>query len=706
MAEAQKMIARVREAGESGRLTEADVALLEDVVNGGNPGWDRWVSFACDYLPEAVGLSVERVRPGLLADSDDIEAAKQRLEIDPVSKAAWKALETNCREIMSPDSSRYLEYEERAQKHIWGRRQGHWLTANAIEHLGWAYRLSGDRAYGEYARGILLAIAETRHGWGPMFCNYGTPYKGWLTDNSLDLGHATLPFAVGYDLIHDLLSEDDRKTVADYYEPYFHRLLGLRYECVRQMPANSPIIGHCGVGLMALSLSDAYPEARRDVLTEVVRSARAYAVCGLDRAIKEDGACVEGSGYSSASMHYMAVFSEGLRRVTGVNLFEHPTWRRNPVYLCCEMLPGGAAINNYNDNHYDGVTTGYWLMAARQTGDPVGPWVWENFSGPKGSGELHRGGGTIELPYILINRDPSIVEATPQEMGIQPVHHFDRIQHLVMRTGWEADDSHVTFQCTPYEKDVSAHAQADRLNFTMYASGERFVVDSGYGLLPIPGSTQVQRFGKLGESHNQVRIDGKAQEITPAQEGTGGYCKVEQWAQSGEWVWAVGDATAFYDGAVQVKRGIATRLSAEAPLVLLVDVVVPSPGSHGFDWLLQTEEGNEISIDNDRIQLTGHRKGGTAQVAQAANLATTWDQDEWITHPRLIGRSEGPYLVALTAIGMVGEVEKTVEDGKLGLVMGDAEGRVEANVSWANKDGAPGPASVTIHPAGISFEVG
>ena len=536
MTTTEELVGRARELGEEGRLTADDVALLEDVANGGNPGWERWIAFACDYLPEPIDLPVDRTRPGLLAGSDDIEAARARMQTDPVSKQVWATLEDICKGIMSPGDDRHIEYEEKLQRQIWGRRQGHWVLGNAVEHLGWAYQLSGDRAYGEYARGILVAVAESRYGWGPMACNYGTPYKGWLTDNSLDLGHATLPFAAGYDLIQDLLSETDRQAVADYYEPYFHRLLGLRYECVRQMPANSPIIGHCGVGLMALSLADAYPEARRGVLTEVVRSARAYAACGLDGAIKEDGACVEGSSYSSASMHYMAVFSEGLRRVCGENLFEHPTWRRNPIYLCCEMLPGGAAVNNYNDNHYDGMITGFWQMAARQTGDPAGPWVWEHFNGPKGSGELLRGGGTIELPYVLLYRDPAEVDATPQDLGIKPVHHFDRIHHLVMRTGWEADDLHVTFQCTPFEKDVNAHAQADRLNFTMYALGERFAIDSGYGLLPIEGSTQVQRMGKLGESHNQVLIDGKAQEIRPVQEGIPEYSKIERWEEQGDWV--------------------------------------------------------------------------------------------------------------------------------------------------------------------------
>jgi hypothetical protein len=677
-----KVLERIRELGEVGQFTAEDVALLEDVANGGNPGGERWIDFACNYLPEPMALPEERIRPGILADSGDIENARRLMETDPINKAVWEKLEGICEEIMRPGSDDYIEFETRSQNHIWGRRQGHWLLSNAVEHLGWAYQLSGEQSYGEYAKGILLTIARTRHGWGPMACNYGTPYKGWLTDNSLDLGHATLPFAVAYDLIHDLLSDEDKVCIADHYEPFFHRICGIRYECVRQMPANSPIIGHCGVGLMALSLADAFPEERRGVLVEAVRSARAYAMAGLDGAIKPDGACVEGSGYSSASMHYLAVFSEGLRRVCGVNLFEHPTWKRNPIYLCCEMLPGGGAINNFNDNHYDGVTTGYWMMAARSTGDQAGPWVWEHFSGPGGSGELFRGGGTVELPYVVVYRDPEAGESNPEDLGISKVHHFDSIQHLVMRTGWEPEDLHVTYQCTPYEADVHAHTQADRLNFTMYGLGERLVIDSGYGIVPIEGSSQVKRMGKLGESHNQVLIDGKAQNTTPVQDGVDGHSKEIRWGQQNDWVWSVGEATAFYEGARVVRRAVLTRLNKVDPMVLIADVVVTEGGDHSFDWLLQTETGNKYEIGENRTKLTGCRTGAEVQVIQVSNLPVSWDQDEWISHPRLIGSSKGSNLISLTLIGRVDELVGVEEDRVISLRYRDESKGVLASLKW------------------------
>ena len=705
MPDAGSLLKRVHERAEQGFLTDRDVALLEDVAAGENPGWEKKLAFATQYLPEPTELPEVRTRPGLLADSHDIDLARERLREDSVSKAVWEALEQICRSTMSPDDPGYVEFEERKQSDIWGKRGGHWVLANAVEHLAWAYRISGDREYGEYARGILLAIARSRHGWGPLFCNYGTPYKGWLMDNSLDLGHATLTFAVCYDLIDDLLSEDDRQAVADYYEPYFHRLTGLRYECVPHLPANSPIIGHCGVGLMALSLADAYPARRRGVLVEAVRSARAYAHAGLDGAIAPDGACVEGSGYSSASMHYLAMFSEGLRRCCGIDLFAHPTWTANPRYLCCEMLPGGGAINNYNDNHFEGVTTGYWLMVSARTGDPTGRWVWENYSGPRGSGNLHRGRGTLELPYVLLHRDPEAPEVSPEGLGVDPVHHFDALHHLVMRTGWAPEDTHVTFQCTPHDPDRHAHGQADRLNFTAYALGERLAIDSGYGLVPIAGSTQVKRLGKLGESHNQVLVDGAAQQPGLVGDGIPGGSRIERWERKDEWVWAVGEATAFWPRMRSVRRAIATRLNARDPLILVVDLVVPESGQHTFEWLLHTEEGNRFELRDGSVDLQGHRCGGRVQILQRASTEVRWRQDEWISHPRLKGSSRGTFLVALTAIGAFTESRAEADGSELRISWGSSAEGSQATVTWQESEGLPVDVSVGIDPSGVAFDL-
>ena len=122
---------------------------------------------------------------------------------------------------------------------------------------------------------------------------------------------------------------------------------------------------------------------------------------------------------------------------------------------------------------------------------------------------------------------------------------------------------------------------------TVYGLGERLVIDSGYGLVSIPGSTQVKRLGKLGESHNQVRIDGIAQSPSPLQDDDEGAGRIIGWGRKDDWAWGLGDATAFYAEARVVRRCVATRLTARAPLIVLIDVVIPLAGAIGNTGIVQ-----------------------------------------------------------------------------------------------------------------------
>ncbi|MBI2192213.1 MAG: heparinase II/III family protein [Planctomycetes bacterium] len=710
MKDSATLLKTIEKFAGDGLLTGEEIAILKDVVNGGNPRAEAIIDFVTAYLPAPFHLPETRTRPGLLADAGELSSIRQRIKSDALSATLWGKLEEFCRNVMTPGSPNHVDYEERKRDELWRDTGRNWTLMISSEHLGWAYRISGDRSYGEYAKGIMLTIARSRHGWRPRRCNYGWPYKGWLNDNSLDLGHSTLSSAITYDLLHDLFSPQERQEMADYFEPFFFRLASWRYDAVLTLPTNSPLIGFSGVGLLALSLADAYPPERRSILDEAVRWARAFITAGLDRTIQEDGCSVEGSAYASASLHYMALFCEGLRRVCGVNLFQHPTWQRHPRYLISELLPGGGAFNNFNDNNIGEALTAFWLFSARGSDNPCGTYIWEHFHGPRGSGKLIET-FAVEIPYVLLCRNPATTDTTPQEIGIEPVQHFDQIDHLVMRTGWDADDLHVTFQCTPYGPwAATSHTQADRLNFTLYAKGERFAIDSGYGMIFIPGSSQVHRMGRKGESHNQVIVDGQGQAFgptkpAPSRQMTGESfapdgARIERWAKRGEWVWAIGEATAFYANLRTAKRAIVTRLTKHSPLVLVVDWILPEPGEHDFDFLLHSEQGNRFEISGDgSVRLAGCRRQGSVTIRQVASQEVHLRQDEWLDHPRLIASSRGPYLLFLTAIGPDGVTQaETNSDGRQ-LSWQEASGPTQVTLSWLDStDGSPMKPSLHLLP--------
>ena len=636
MAAPSPLLNRIENSQKNGTLSPREAAVLIDMLNAGRGEVEKIIGFIEQYLPAPVTLPRKRVA-GLIADETRIAGVRKRIKSDRISATLWAQLQEQNRKVMDPKHELFIDWKAHKNPKLWDRRMGHWPMTRAMQDLAWEGAISRDRKLTEFAAGILVTIAKHRQGWGPMHCNYGRPYMGWLNDNLLDVGHITLGSAITYDLVRPVLSKADRAEIAAYFEPYFHKALTNRFGSLNSPGHNFAPIGFGGTGLLALSLYDEYPVERRGVLEDLLVWAEAYAVFSLDYIAGKDGAAVEGSGYCSASLAYAILFAQGLKRVLGRDLFKHPTLNRFARYLAIETLPGGAAFNNFNDNHYQ-TNVSLWPMIARQSGDPIGDWVWLNHDGP----DLKRTApkefaAYSEKPYVLLFRDPAKDSVTPEALRLPRVHHFTELDHLTMRTGWGERDLHITFQCTKPRPNI--HTQADRLNFTAYALGERFVIDSGYGMVPIPGSTEVKRMGGHAESHNQVLIDGVGQ-THRANIAAG---SIERWEREGEWVWVVGEATGSYPAAKTAKRFLAVRLTADEPVLVQVDWIVPADGKrHRYDCLLQSDPSNKVTLGKaGTASIKGGRVGGVMNLVYATDATAKLSVEEWLGHPRLRFASSG-----------------------------------------------------------------
>ncbi len=697
------LLKRVAASRRAGSLPGSEAAILDDMIHAGKAQAALLVDFVTRYLPAPAPRPRRAAHGGLIASAAEIRAVRRRIERDPVSAAAWQALSTQCRTYMRPGLPGHIDWQQRDNPDLWQRRMGHWRLGRAVQDLAWAWAFSGEQPYAAHAEGILLTVAGIRQGWRPLGCNYGTPYHGWLNDNLLDLGHATLGFAIAYDLLRARLRPAERADVAAYFEPFLWRVLNHRYYGADKPGHNFAPIGFSGAGLLALALSDDVPASRRGVLSEVLAWAEAYAVFTLDTIAGSDGAPLEGSAYGSASMYYLTLFAEGLRRRCGRDLFSHATWRRFPRYLVMETLPGGGAFNNFNDNHYE-THAGFWPLVARRTDDPAADWVWWHHQGPGGSDlRLTPNASLCELPLVLLGRHPRSDALDPRDFSVSPVHKFPDQQHLVVRTGWQAADLHVSFQCT--RGRPGGHSQCDRLNFTMYALGERFVIDSGYGMKQIPGSSEVQRLGALAPSHNQVLIDGAGQvQSTAANAG-----RLVTWGRKADWVWALGDAAGAYEHIRLARRLLAVRRSAAAPCVVVADWLIPSRGEeHRFEWLLQTDPKNTLR----RLGPAGHwdilggRGGRSLRFLHMAIQPVSVTVDEWIDHPRLSAASGGRVFLALTVFG-TGELSGDGVRTSRSIQWADGLGSGTARLQWhAGRTGRPSNARVTLAPLGVTVDLG
>lgn len=658
---------RIRALGRKSAMHQREAEILRDMAAAERKEVAQQLDFLERHLPEPPTGALTG-RNSLIGSPAELAAARRRTESDPVSAQLAGELVASSRKSRRVGGPDWIDWRARRRPQLWTTRSAHWAFARALDGLAWDWRLNGTRAAAATVKGVLLALAGTRHGWLPLGCNYGNPYRGWLNDNLLDLGHATLAPAIAYDAVRPLLTRAERTEIAAYFEPFFYRALSHRHYGIPHPGHNFAPVGFGGNGLLALALWEDVAPERRAVLGEVVAWAEAYTRFILDTVGGSDGAAVEGSGYGSASLRYVALFAEGLRQRCGRDLFQHPGWGRFARYLVLETLPEGGAFNNFNDNNYT-TTTGFWPLVARRSGDPIADWVWFHHDGPQCRADVSRHALGGDAPYILLFRNPSHDGLRPEQAGVRPVHTFRDQHHWVARTGWEPSDLHVSFQCT--RGRAGGHSQRDRLNFTVYALGERFVIDSGYGMEKIPGSSEVRRLGKLAESHNQVLVDGQGQRDTIAADAG----RIVRTGADGGWVWAVGDAIGAYEGLTRARRCVLVRRTAADPVVIIVDWIVPSkPGAHRFEWLLHTAQGNRfIPGPGGGFAIRGGRKGRSLQCLQAVVGRITRARDHWIDHPRLCLMARGREYVALTVL-TVGRTHRAGGRGK-GLSAGWTDGQ-------------------------------
>ena len=195
---------RIRTLGRRSALHHREAEILRDMAGAGRAEVAPQLDFLERYLPEPPTGPLTG-RNSLIGSPAELAAARRRVASDPVSTPLAAQLAAWSRRYRRVGGRDWIDWEARRRPQLWSTRSGHWAFARALDMLSWDWRLNGEPAAADAVKGILLALARTRHGWQPLGCNYGRPYLGWLNDNLLDLGHATLVPAIAYDAVRPLM---------------------------------------------------------------------------------------------------------------------------------------------------------------------------------------------------------------------------------------------------------------------------------------------------------------------------------------------------------------------------------------------------------------------------------------------------------------------------------------------------------------------
>lgn len=187
----------------------------------------------------------------------------------------------------------------------------HKRNYQAIERAGALYRLTGERAYADYVRDMLLAYARLYPTLGPHPARRSEQAAGRLfwqqLNDSVWLVHAVQ----GYDAVRDTLAEDERQRIDDLFRRASRFLSD---ESVERFNAihNHATWATAGVGMTGYVLRD--PELVEKALLGTAKDGRGGFLAQIDRLFSPDGYYEEGPYYQRYALAPFVIFANAIQR--------------------------------------------------------------------------------------------------------------------------------------------------------------------------------------------------------------------------------------------------------------------------------------------------------------------------------------------------------------------------------------------------------
>jgi hypothetical protein len=419
--------------------------------------------------------------------------------------------------------------------------QTHVTYARAVQELGLAHRLSGEPAFAQKAREILLAYANAYSSYALHDVNDKPNVGGGrVTAQSLDEASWLIQVAQGADLIWNALSAADREKIeAGLLRPAVatirqHKMAIHPNQCWK----------NSAVGLVGLLLGDG------ELIADAVTSEH-----GIQRqlaeGINEDGQWSDGAWDSHFyAMAGMAPLVEAGDRC-GLGLYEYQDHGRN--YR--KMLEAGLDLAMPNLDLPRFTDNGQVSVKSYQGLYELGL---AHYSVPRLARAINPAERT-SLEALLYG-----VVALPQPTRETGSHNYTGAGYAVLRQG-EGDES--TWLSVKYGPQGGTRGRSDRLSFVLYSRGRVLGFDPGPGN---KNATADDDWPAASLAHNTLTVD------EASQQPSSGRCLSMQ-SKPG-WAAAVHDAGDIYEG-VTYRRAIAI---IGADLVLVLDLVRATE-SHTID---------------------------------------------------------------------------------------------------------------------------
>jgi len=461
---------------------------------------------------------------------------------------------------------------EEWRKIWWGNREYTIRALGSAANLGFAWNLSGNRAYGALGKRILLACAR----WDPKGAT------GYRYNDEAGMPYAYY-FARAYTFLNNLLSDAERKTCRNVMavrgkEMYDH--LAPRH-IWRPYSSHSNRAWHF-LGEVGIAFVGEIPEAEEWVWFAMNVFYNVYPVWS-----DADGGWHEGASYWAGYINRFTWWADAMRVAMDINAYRKPYFSQAGYYPMYLQPPGthGGGFGDLCAHRRSSNNQRLMTILAAQAGNPYWQWYVEAIGGPATARVA-----ASEGAYIAFARGtlPHIDARTPDDLPTSRC--FRGTGQAMLNTNLKdaRDNVEIIFKSSPF--GTQSHGYESNNSFLLYAFGERLLIRTGRR--DIYGSAHHTQWMWHTKSTNCITVAGEGQKKhSAAARG-----EILGFHTSDAFDYVAGEAGGAYEG--RLDRFTRHILFVKPGLVVLFDRVV-APEAKPLEWRLHAPTKMDVHGQDD-----------------------------------------------------------------------------------------------------------
>ena len=431
--------------------------------------------------------------PLTIWDQQDIDDLREQTRKYEAGRRALHGIVQFCEQAIANPMQVPEQKNDGINRKLWSQ---HNAVATGIANLGIGYALTGNEAYADEARRLLLRLADLYETWPvtghPKMKNDKSKWSWQRLDDAIWL----IPAAWGYDLIHNsqAMTEADREKIEQQF------LLPCAWFIIRpggsnNSPTNWSVIMNTAAMIVARVCDD--QELYNITINGKKGDRQGGIYFHLDKGIDDDGMWAEGAiGYQFMAMRGLLVAAEILWR-DGVDIYGYRDGRLKKIFdsPLWYAYPGGdstPAIEDSNSASLFGRDAHLYQYAMRRYGDKTYNAI------------LSRIGRSLTSTYNLFlpARDFAPIEAA--DLPRVPSIRFPGVGFAIARTGDGDQSRYLVLDHGPFR----SHGHRDKLGFNLFALGQELFAEGGIAWY----TTDIYRnYYTTTLAHNTISYNGQDQ---------------------------------------------------------------------------------------------------------------------------------------------------------------------------------------------------